>query len=139
MMDRGSAGWDAATITKGDERHGLGERSWVVVHFRESVGLPYENAPEVVDAERIGPWQDLADRFGALRLEPMITSVRSGTLDEFVRAAQRMDPNDRPTEFTSSYWSTRRPTWTSTIWPPSSRSGLRSRRPTSIGPVPIRP
>jgi hypothetical protein len=76
----------------------LGEPSRrVVVKFRDSVVLPYEDGAERhVIALKLGPWTALADRFKGIRLARLFTAASPERLGELVARATSRDPRYQP-------------------------------------------
>ena len=69
----------------------------VVVKFRDTVVLPYEDGAERhVVRLGIGPWTELADRFKGIRLDRLFTAVPAERLGELVARATDRDRHYRP-------------------------------------------
>ena len=69
----------------------------VIVKFRDSVDLPYEDGAEAhVIRLKIGPWAELAHRFPGIRLNRLFTVLPPARIVDLVAQAARRDRRYRP-------------------------------------------
>jgi len=72
----------------------------VVVKFRDAVQLPYQDGTEkYVEAQRIGPWKELAARHPGIRMRRLFNSVTPTKLAEMVEQARNRDRTYKPPNF----------------------------------------
>ncbi|MEZ0240245.1 MAG: hypothetical protein ACAH65_05555 [Chloroflexota bacterium] len=68
----------------------------VIVKFRDTVALPYEDGAERYLIERgIGPWAELAQRFSGIQLDRLFTVMPPDRMDVLVARATARDPHYR--------------------------------------------
>ena len=72
----------------------------VVVKFRDAVQLPYQDGTEkYVEAQRIGPWKELAARHPGIRMRRLFNAVTPTKLAEMVEQARNRDRTYKPPNF----------------------------------------
>jgi serine protease len=72
----------------------------VVVKFRDEVPLPYEDGAEKwLEAQRVGPWRELAQRYPGIRMRRLFNSVKPAKLAAMVEEARNRDRTYKPPNF----------------------------------------
>lgn len=72
----------------------------VVVKFRDSVQLPYEDGIErIFEAQRVGPWKELAARHPGIHMRRLFNAVKPATLATMVEEARNRDRTYKPPNF----------------------------------------
>jgi serine protease len=101
-MMAGIEGENSGTPGTEQARPGPGFRRRVVVKFKDHVQLPREDTARALERQGVGPWNELAARFGGITLEPLL-SIQPEQVTALSERARALDPSFRAANLGAYY------------------------------------